>query len=91
MAAFKAASCSESAAADQALAAAVIEVVVDGKTLVTLHSKLSNVLQVRTKNFTPSLDLKAYGGLGFRVKGDGLRYKCTIRTDTNWDGIGFTL
>lgn len=46
---------------------------------------------VRTKNFTPALDLKAYGGLAFRVKGDGLRYKCTLRTDTNWDGIGYTL
>lgn len=46
---------------------------------------------VRTKNFTPPMDLKSYGGLAFRVKGDGLRYKCTIRTDTNWDGIGYTL
>ncbi|KAL3146123.1 hypothetical protein ABBQ38_015470 [Trebouxia sp. C0009 RCD-2024] len=35
--------------------------------------------------------MKGYEGLGFRVKGDGLRYKCTIRTDTNWDGIGYTL
>lgn len=49
------------------------------------------LVQVRTKNFSPALDLKGYGGLGFRVKGDGLRYKCTIRTDTNWDGIGYTL
>lgn len=53
------------------------------------HSRA--VLQVRTKNFEPSLDLGAYGGLALRVKGDGLRYKCTIRTDTNWDGIGYTL
>ena len=48
-------------------------------------------VQVRTRNFEPSLDLGAYGGLGLRVKGDGLRYKCTVRTDTNWDGIGYTL
>lgn len=48
-------------------------------------------LQVRTKNFEPSLDLGAYEGLALRLKGDGLRYKCTIRTDTNWDGIGYTL
>ena len=50
-----------------------------------------SMMQVRTKNFTPPMDLKSYGGLAFRVKGDGLRYKCTIRTDTNWDGIGYTL
>ena len=50
-----------------------------------------SMMQVRTKNFTPAMDLKSYGGLAFRVKGDGLRYKCTIRTDTNWDGIGYTL
>jgi len=50
-----------------------------------------SMMQVRTENFTPAMDLKSYGGLAFRVKGDGLRYKCTIRTDTNWDGIGYTL
>ena len=44
---------------------------------------------VRTKNFEPKLDLGAYQGLHLRLKGDGLRYKCIIRTDSNWDGIGF--
>lgn len=44
---------------------------------------------VRTKNFEPCLDLGAYEGLELRVKGNGLRYKCIVRTDTAWDGVGF--
>lgn len=47
-------------------------------------------LQIRTKNLSPALDLGAYAGLQMRVKGDGLRYKCTIRTTTDWDSIGYT-
>ena len=26
-----------------------------------------------------------------RVKGNGLRYKCIIRTDPGWDAVGYTL
>lgn len=46
-------------------------------------------VSVRTKNFEPKLDLGAYQGLQLRLKGDDQRYKCIIRTDSNWDGIGF--
>lgn len=30
-------------------------------------------------------------GLELRVKGNGLRYKCIIRTDPGWDAVGYTL
>lgn len=46
---------------------------------------------VRTRNFEPELDLGAYDSLNIRLKGNGLRFKAIIRTDTNWDGIGYTL
>eukprot|EP00878_Enallax_costatus_P006301 GHUV01006605.1.p1 GENE.GHUV01006605.1~~GHUV01006605.1.p1 ORF type:complete len:707 (+),score=173.74 GHUV01006605.1:310-2430(+) len=46
-------------------------------------------VSVRCKNFQPVLDLSAYEGIQLRVKGNGLRYKMIIRSDTNWDGIGY--
>ena len=51
--------------------------------------KCRSAVQVRTKNFTPVLDMSGCNALRLRVKGDGLRYKVTIRTDSNWDGIGY--
>jgi uncharacterized protein YbjT (DUF2867 family) len=44
---------------------------------------------VRTKNFEPSFNLSDYEGVEIRVKGDGKRYKFILRTETNWDGIGY--
>ncbi len=44
---------------------------------------------VRTKNFDPSFNLSGYEGVEIRVKGDGKRYKFILRTETNWDGIGY--
>ncbi|MBV6623383.1 MAG: CIA30 family protein [Rivularia sp. (in: Bacteria)] len=44
---------------------------------------------VRTKNFDPSFNLSGYKGIEIRVKGDGKRYKFILRTETNWDGIGY--
>ncbi len=44
---------------------------------------------VRSRNFAPLLDCSAYAGLELRVRGDGQRYKCIIRADTNWDGIAY--
>ncbi len=44
---------------------------------------------VRTRNFDPSLDLINYRGIELRVKGDGQRYKFFIRTETQWDGVGY--
>ena len=53
-------------------------------------SPLAHATQVRTRNFEPPLDLSSCDTLRLRVKGDGLRYKVTLRTSTNWDGIGYT-
>ncbi|MBE9214755.1 CIA30 family protein [Plectonema cf. radiosum LEGE 06105] len=44
---------------------------------------------VRTKNFDPSFNLSGYQGVEIRVKGDGKRYKFILRTETNWDGMGY--
>ncbi len=44
---------------------------------------------VRTKNFDPSFNLSGYEGVEIRVKGDGKRYKLILRTETNWDGVGY--
>lgn len=45
---------------------------------------------VRTKNFDPPFNLSGYEGVKLRVKGDGQRYKIFLRTDTTWDGIGYS-
>ena len=45
---------------------------------------------VRTKNFSPLLDLSGYQGVKLRVKGDGQRYKIFIRTESTWDGVGYS-
>jgi hypothetical protein len=52
-------------------------------------SNSGGFVSVRCKNFEPLLNLAAYDGLRLRVKGNGLRFKCIIRTDSNWDGIGY--
>lgn len=45
---------------------------------------------VRTKNFDPSFNLSGYEGIEIRVKGDGKRYKFLLRTETTWDGVGYS-
>jgi uncharacterized protein YbjT (DUF2867 family) len=45
---------------------------------------------VRTKNFSPLLDFSGYQGVKLRVKGDGQRYKIFIRTESTWDGVGYS-
>jgi uncharacterized protein YbjT (DUF2867 family) len=45
---------------------------------------------VRTKNFSPAYDLSGYQGIKLHVKGDGQRYKIFLRTETNWDGVGYS-
>ncbi|MUL36755.1 CIA30 family protein [Gloeocapsopsis dulcis] len=45
---------------------------------------------VRTKNLEPKLNLSGYQGIKLRVRGDGKRYKCFIRTDTKWDGTAYS-
>jgi uncharacterized protein YbjT (DUF2867 family) len=45
---------------------------------------------VRTKNFQPPVNLSGYEGVELRVKGDGQRYKLFLRTETKWDGVGYS-
>ncbi|MDJ0736044.1 MAG: CIA30 family protein [Nostocaceae cyanobacterium] len=45
---------------------------------------------VRTKDFSPPFNLSAYEGIDLRVKGDGKRYKFFIRSESKWDGIGYS-
>jgi hypothetical protein len=52
-------------------------------------SNSGGFVSVRCKNFEPAVDLAAYEGIKLRVLGNGLRYKCIIRTDASWDGIGY--
>ncbi len=56
----------------------------------TSKINLEAFLQVRTRNYSPALNLEGSNALRLRVKGDGLRYKLTVRTDYNWDGVGYT-
>jgi uncharacterized protein YbjT (DUF2867 family) len=44
---------------------------------------------VRTRNFTPPMDLSGYQGIEVRVIGDGKRYKFIIRCEGKWDGVGY--
>jgi Complex I intermediate-associated protein 30 (CIA30) len=44
---------------------------------------------VRTRNFTPPLDLANAEGIELRVKGDGNRYKFMLRSENRWDGIAY--
>ncbi len=44
---------------------------------------------VRTRNFTPALDLSEYEGIELRVSGDGKRYKLICRCEGRWDGVGY--
>ena len=45
---------------------------------------------VRTRNFEPPFNLSGYEGVELRVKGDGQRYKIFLRTETKWDGLGYS-
>ncbi|MBR8834975.1 MAG: CIA30 family protein [Stigonema ocellatum SAG 48.90 = DSM 106950] len=45
---------------------------------------------VRTKNFTPPLNLSGYQGVELRVRGDGQRYKFLLRTEAQWDSLAYS-
>ncbi|AFZ04096.1 CIA30 family protein [Calothrix sp. PCC 6303] len=45
---------------------------------------------VRTKNFDPAINLSGYEGIDLKVKGDGKRYKLFLRSDSAWDGVGYS-
>jgi Complex I intermediate-associated protein 30 (CIA30) len=44
---------------------------------------------VRTRDFSPPLDLSDYEGIQLRVTGDGKRYKFIARCEGRWDGVGY--
>jgi uncharacterized protein YbjT (DUF2867 family) len=44
---------------------------------------------VRTRNFTPPMNLSDYAGIELRVMGDGKRYKFITRCEGKWDGVGY--
>jgi uncharacterized protein YbjT (DUF2867 family) len=44
---------------------------------------------IRTRNFTPPMDLSDYQGIEMRVVGDGKRYKFITRCEGKWDGVGY--
>jgi uncharacterized protein YbjT (DUF2867 family) len=45
---------------------------------------------VRTRNFDPPFNFAGYQGVELRVRGDGKRYKLIIRTESKWDGTGYS-
>lgn len=44
----------------------------------------------RTRNLQPALDVSSYSGFELKIQGNGLRFKLVAKTDTSWDGIGYT-
>ena len=44
---------------------------------------------VRTRNFSPPLNLANYEGIEIRIKGDGKRYKLITRCEGKWDGLSY--
>jgi hypothetical protein len=44
---------------------------------------------VRTRNFTPPLDLSGYRGIELQLKGDGQRYKLLLRDEDSWDSLAY--
>ncbi len=46
-------------------------------------------VSVRTKNFSPPIDLSSFEGIEIKVKGDGKRYKFILRSEGKWDGVNY--
>lgn len=44
---------------------------------------------IRTRSFSPTLDLSSCDGVIIRVKGDGQRYKFIMRDDDDWNGTAW--
>ncbi len=45
---------------------------------------------VRTRNFSPPLNLSAYQGVQLQLKGDGKRYKFLMRDSNRWDSLAYS-
>ena len=46
---------------------------------------------IRTKNFSPGLNLSGFQGISLRVKGDGQRYKFFLRDSDGWDTVAYAI
>ena len=46
---------------------------------------------VRTRAFSPPLNLETCQGIRVRIRGDGQRYKFIIRDSTEWNGIAWSV
>ena len=55
----------------------------------TLTENSGGFTSVRSRNFTPPLDVGNATGITLRVKGDGQRYKFFIRDQNGWDSIAY--
>ena len=44
---------------------------------------------ITSRAVRPALDLKRFGGLRLRLRGDGNRYKIILRDDYSWNGIAW--
>jgi hypothetical protein len=47
-------------------------------------------VSVRSRNFEPALDLRAYTGIELHLLGDGQRYKFFIRDGEGWDSLAYS-
>ncbi len=66
---------------------------IDNSALFTGNVSTANsggFVSVRTRNFEPPFNLTGYEGVELRVKGDGNRYKCILRTEAKWDGVAYS-
>lgn len=65
---------------------------IDGGSLFTGQVSTANsggFASIRTRNFSPLLNVSGSSGLALRVRGDGQRYKFFVRTDSAWDSIAY--
>ncbi|CAN1210493.1 NADH:ubiquinone oxidoreductase intermediate-associated protein 30 domain-containing protein [Tumidithrix helvetica PCC 7403] len=65
----------------------------DGKAIFSGNVSSANsggFASVRTRNFDPPMNLAGYDGIELNIKGDGLRYKFLVRSESRWDGIGYS-
>jgi hypothetical protein len=47
-------------------------------------------VSVRTRNFSPPLDLSSYTAIKLKLRGDGNRYKFFLRDSNGWDSLAYS-
>lgn len=55
----------------------------------TSTERSGGFVSVRSRDFSPPLDLSASSGIRLQIKGDGQRYKFFLRDQSGWDGIAY--